>query len=239
MTIAEILLVAPQATDVLKRLGINCEDTKTKIEYACQEAKVPLQVVKNGLKKINAKSYTHPESAMWPIQLLTDQMMGRHHFYIKELISGIRKSIDKVTNQYGSIRIELKKVEYLFSRVVAGMEQHLYTEEKILFPVILKLAHKTEKTPDKKYNEFHLMHPIEVMENEHETIIADLNKIKILSHGYKVPKGTNVTYQLLYDQLHQLEKYMKYIIQLENRVLFPAAIQLEKDVGIIPNSLHH
>lgn len=229
MTISEILSVAPQAVEVFKRRGIGYRDNKTQFEEACEEALVLPEVVKAELKRIAISPSIYQETPRWAVPHLVEHMMTEHHVFIKESIKSIRKSINEVLKQYGSLRMELVKIKSLFDQIVVGLELHMYTEGKILFPAIKRLASKKAETCEKAGTTFHLMYPIEAMEDEHQAVIADLNKIRILSRGYRVPRGTNSSFPLLYRQLQQLEKHMKYIVQLENEILFPAALQLEND----------
>lgn len=227
MTISEILRVAPQATDVLKRLGIVHLNSKAQFEEACREAQVLPELVKEHLKKILISPSIHSEMSEWPLPHLVEHMMEEHHRFIKESVKSIRTSIHEVLKQYGSRRIELEKIKSLFDKVVIGLELHIYTEGKILFPAIKKLAEKRTETNEEEATPFHLMYPIETMENEHRAVIADLDKIRALTRGYKVPKGTISAFGLLYSQLEQLEKHIKYIVKLEDQILYPAALQLE------------
>lgn len=165
----------------------------------------------------------------WRLPHLVEHMMTEHHVFIKESIKSIRKSINEVLEQYGSLRIELPKIKSLFDKIVGGLELHMYTEGRILFPAIKKLALKGTGKHKKEDTVFRLMYPIKAMEDEHQSVIADLDKIRILSRGYSVPKGTNSSFHLLYHQLQQLEKHMRFIVKFEDQILFPAALQLENN----------
>jgi regulator of cell morphogenesis and NO signaling len=70
--------------------------------------------------------------------------------------------------------------------------------------------------------------PIKVMEIEHENagrLIAEINR---LTGSYTTPEDACTTYKVLYKELKEFENDLHIHIHLENNILFPKAIELEK-----------
>jgi regulator of cell morphogenesis and NO signaling len=66
------------------------------------------------------------------------------------------------------------------------------------------------------------------MEREHAGACDALEEIRNLTGGYTPPDYACATVRALYDGLRALEKDLHIHIHLENNILFPRAIALEK-----------
>jgi len=106
---------------------------------------------------------------------------------------------------------------------------HLVKEELALFPYILSLENaefnnqKPEIPPFKS-----LVHPIAMMEGEHEFAGGTFAKISELSDRFTPPKDACGSYTLLFHLLSEFEQNLHTHVHLENNILFPKAIELEK-----------
>lgn len=70
--------------------------------------------------------------------------------------------------------------------------------------------------------------PIGVMEREHEGAGGALLEIRELTRGFDCPSYACSTVPTLFDGLNALEPGLHVHIHLENNILFPRAIALEK-----------
>jgi regulator of cell morphogenesis and NO signaling len=67
------------------------------------------------------------------------------------------------------------------------------------------------------------------MELEHETAGGILEKIRELSNNYTLPADACASYSLLYRMLDEFENDLHIHVHLENNILFPKALALEKN----------
>ena len=74
-----------------------------------------------------------------------------------------------------------------------------------------------------------MQNPIGMMEHEHDAAGAALAKIRELTNGYAVPAHACVTYRALFEGLRQLESDLHQHIHLENNILFPRALEMERE----------
>lgn len=235
MKIIEILKVAPEAVQVFRELGIVYQSNdQISFEEACRQRNVSGDLVKNKLKTLSRLNQPHNQVSIKPLSQLAKQIHAQHSI-IKDLTGKIVQSIRKVVLQYGSYRPELRKIEKLFEAVVNELEIHLYTEENILFPAIQNMAKDKKEKSDDNVQVFPFKYPIEVMENEHEAVIAYMDKIRVVCRGYRVPSGVDLSFHLLYDRLKNLDKFLKSLIHIENHVLYPSVLQLEEEFLIMSN----
>jgi regulator of cell morphogenesis and NO signaling len=70
--------------------------------------------------------------------------------------------------------------------------------------------------------------PIRMMMMEHDTAGEILREMRALTSDYKVPPDACISYQTLYQALENFEKDLHQHIHLENNILFPKALELEK-----------
>jgi regulator of cell morphogenesis and NO signaling len=69
-----------------------------------------------------------------------------------------------------------------------------------------------------------------MMELEHDSAGAALREIATLSSKYEPPEGACFSYRTLYTALKEFEADLHQHVHLENNLLFPRAIALEKHV---------
>ena len=98
-------------------------------------------------------------------------------------------------------------------------------EEQILFPYIKGMAASGSR-PGTCFGT--LQAPIANMIAEHDDAGSLLERLRELTHGYKTPDGACMSYQALYRGLEEFERDLHQHIHLENNILFPRAIALER-----------
>jgi regulator of cell morphogenesis and NO signaling len=72
--------------------------------------------------------------------------------------------------------------------------------------------------------------PVQILEMEHEQAGEEMSIIRVLTHQYTPPLGACSSYTILYEKLKEFETNLLMHVHLENNILFPKAIQIEKDL---------
>jgi regulator of cell morphogenesis and NO signaling len=104
-------------------------------------------------------------------------------------------------------------------------------EELILFPFVRKMAKaKHSNTKLEKPHFGTIENPIQMMMNEHTTEGERFRKIEELSNNYTPPHDACNTYRVTFALLKEFEQDLHLHIHLENNILFPKAIELEKQL---------
>jgi regulator of cell morphogenesis and NO signaling len=70
--------------------------------------------------------------------------------------------------------------------------------------------------------------PVAMMEHEHDSAGQALEAMRKASHQYSAPVDACVSYQTLYRALAAFETDLHQHIHLENNILFPRAVEMEK-----------
>lgn len=161
---------------------------------------------------------------------LADYIEKRHHSYVKEKIPFIKQKLQKLCDVHGGNHQELFKISELFEEGAGNLSQHLMKEELVLFPMIRKLTEaKNGKAVDlKQFGD--VQSPITVMLEEHQTEGDRFDTISELTNQYQTPEDGCETYEVTMKSLQDFEKDLHRHIHLENNVLFPQAIKMEKEL---------
>jgi regulator of cell morphogenesis and NO signaling len=68
------------------------------------------------------------------------------------------------------------------------------------------------------------------MVDEHDNVARHLHAIESLSDNYRVPEDGCQSYRLYFQKLQELDTDLHQHIHLENNILFPKSIELEKEL---------
>jgi len=72
--------------------------------------------------------------------------------------------------------------------------------------------------------------PINMMEIEHESAGKNMSEIRTLSNDFTLPEDACASYSLLFRLLEEFEEDLHTHVHLENNILFPKALDLEKEL---------
>lgn len=174
-----------------------------------------------------------PDFARWPLDLLIDYVLKIHHRGIRAKGPQTEALLAKVTEVHSKNHPELLQVQALFRDSLRDLENHLSKEENVLFPYIYEMFQAKEK--GLKIAEFHcgtILYPIEVMEDEHSHEGKRFEKISSLTNGYTAPEDACASFRLVLQQLKQFEEALHEHIHLENNIIFPRTLELEKKKSV-------
>ena len=230
-TLGEIAAKDLRKAEVFKKYGIDfCCGGKKTLQEACKEKGLDLLKIQEELEKPVAQSSTLPQHDFnsWNLSFLSDYIVNVHHSYVRENMPILADLSHKVADHHGTTNPELKGIRDKVDEMVSELNVHLKKEENILFPYIkqLEVSKTNGGAPPGSFSS--IQQPISVMENDHD-IVGDLaDEIRILSDNYTLPANACNSYSLLYKKLEAFENDLHFHIHLENNILFPKAVQMEK-----------
>src|SRR5690554_4952814 len=231
-TIGEIVADDYRTAAVFEEYGIDfCCNGNRSLESACAELKVKKEEVISKIEEISGAASALPDFRTWPLDLLTDYIEKKHHRYVEEKLPVIKSYLNKIVEVHGSAHPELAKIEELFKASAGELAAHMKKEEFILFPFVRKLiiAQHAKRSPDEpKFGT--VANPIQQMMEEHDNEGGRFREISALSDNYTPPADACNTYQVTYAMLKEFEMDLHQHIHLENNILFPKAIDLEKEL---------
>lgn len=159
------------------------------------------------------------------------------HFIINSIHANIIQLFAEINFYSGRLNLAFKTKSHAIidlAELLNDLENilinHLQKEEGILFPIFIKMDN-IEMYPSIKSKDT-IIHSIKMMENEHELIQGIIDELKDLFHQYSASQvtGESNTYMLSY-LLDILEKEIHFLIELEDRILYPKAKKLELKIN--------
>lgn len=217
---------------VFSNYGIDfcCKGHRT-VEEVCDKHGIEKDELLEKLEEVlSKKSDTAIDYKSWPLDLLADYIEKKHHKYVEEKIPVLRQFLDKLCKVHGANHPELLEINSLFTATAGELTQHMKKEEIILFPFIKKMVKNSEENGTLELPPFGTVeNPINMMMEEHDNEGERLRIISELSDNYTPPADACNTYRVAFAMLDEFEQDLHLHIHLENNILFPKAIELEKN----------
>jgi|SaaInlV_120m_DNA_2_1039728.scaffolds.fasta_scaffold00934_12 regulator of cell morphogenesis and NO signaling len=227
--VGEIVSENIKAAHVFKKHNIDfCCGGGKEIHKACKQNKIDYSKIKKELLAVNdvRKKYDYDS---WDLNRLIDHIVDFHHKYVNESIIQIREYGKKVSKVHGHHYKEVIKIGKAFNELANELINHMNKEEILLFPYIKRLNDAKNDIEIEKNLVFRsVINPINMMEYEHKYASQIVKKIKKLSSNYKAPTESCNTHKAFYSKLEEFEKDLFIHIHLENNILHPKAINLER-----------
>lgn len=211
------------------RMDFCCGGHKT-IKEVCENKKINAAVLTQELTQIlESKTDNSIDFQSWPLDLLASYIEKTHHRYVAEKTPVLLQFLDKLCQVHGERHPELFEINRLFTACAAALHEHMQKEELILFPFIEIMVSAKNHGKSLDNPQFGTVNnPISMMIHEHEAEGERLTKIAILTEGYNPPADACNTFRVTYAMLEEFEQDLHKHIHLENNILFPKAIALEK-----------
>jgi len=231
-TVRELALESSSATRVFEKLGIDyCCGGNKSLEEACLAANLTLDNVQRELD--SAKQEFRPNGSRdWqrePLSELIAHINGTHHRYVREEIARLTPLMDKVCGKHGPHHPELLHIQAIFHGLAQELTSHMMKEEMVLFPYVSRMEEAViEGEPVLPAPFGTVANPVAMMEHEHDAAGDALRAMRSATNGYVVPEGACASYQTLYRGLEEFETDLHQHIHLENNILFPRALAMEK-----------
>jgi regulator of cell morphogenesis and NO signaling len=232
-TVRELALEEPGAARVFERLGIDyCCGGKQTLEQACRAASIPVSKALDALKVGQRSTPVPSNDRHWQTEPLCDllsHIKNTHHKYTREEIARLGPLFDKVCSVHGERHPELFELRATFQGLAQELTTHMMKEEMVLFPYIGRMEESViQNEPILPPPFVTIRNPVSMMEREHDSAGNALRALRASSNGYTAPPDGCVSYQTLYKTLAELEADLHQHIHLENNILFPRAIAMEK-----------
>ena len=210
-----------------------CCGGKKTLGAACVEKGVDLGKILADLREV--KSGQEPAQTQFADQeldTLIDFVVANHHGYVRRAVPLITAHTEKIAQVHGKNHPELLDVAHAFQAVAEELLNHMMKEERVLFPSIKHLASTAKEAGLYVAPPFGtIQNPIRMMETEHQAAGDALSFMRISTGGYVLPADACTTYRVTFSELEEFEKDLHQHVHIENNILFPRAILLEKDLA--------
>ena len=215
--------------------------SKYKIDFCCKGNRTVTEVcekqgidaddlLQNVTEVLQTASNSGIDFNSWPLDLLADYIEKTHHRYVEEKSQVLLPFLDKLCKVHGGNHPELFQINELFTGCAGELSQHMKKEELMLFPFIKRMVKTKESEEILSQPSFgSVANPIEMMMHEHDNEGERFREIAALTDNYNPPADACTTYRVTFSMLKEFEEDLHKHIHLENNILFPKAVLLEKE----------
>lgn len=231
-TVRQLAIEVPGATRLFEKAGIDyCCGGQRSLEEACTTAGVTVEEMMTLLASAESNAKTSDARSFFDMSLtkLINHIVDTHHVFTTNEIQRLTELMNKVYGVHLDNHPELANLRTLFEKLVAELTPHMMKEEQVLFPYVMAVEDAALNNRSVQTPPFVMVsNPVRMMMMEHEVAGDLLKEMRKLTSDYKVPENVCISYQTLYQALEEFEKDLHQHIHLENNILFPKAIELEK-----------
>ncbi|MCB9223138.1 MAG: iron-sulfur cluster repair di-iron protein [Crocinitomicaceae bacterium] len=231
-TVGKMVAEDYRKAEVFKRHGIDfCCGGNISLEQACSEKNADLEMVRLELEEIdNRQDPPEHDFESWELDELVDHIVGVHHVYVKRATPFIKESVNRVKMVHGMHKPNVSEISDRFDALADELKIHMYKEENVLFPFIKQMVAAKRSGEPLSVPFGTVQNPISMMLHEHDSAGGELAVIQELTEDYTPPKGACGTHRVSYGQLNEFADDLMRHIHLENNILFPKTIALEKEL---------
>jgi regulator of cell morphogenesis and NO signaling len=137
--------------------------------------------------------------------------------------------LGKVCSVHGGNHPEVLRIRAAFDGLAQELTTHMMKEEMVLFPYIARMEESvTAHEPVLPPPFGSVQNPVAMMRHEHDNAGEALREMRRISSGYTPPPDACISYRTLYQALAEFEADLHQHIHLENNILFPRAIEMER-----------
>jgi regulator of cell morphogenesis and NO signaling len=218
-TVAEITASTPGAFRVFMKHDIDfCCGGNIPVEEAAQNAELSVETLVHELEAAKESSVPgeHVDWSESTSMELISHIIERYHRSLREMFPPLDKISAKIASVHGEgPKHHLVQLRETLSLLMGDMLDHLETEERELFPVILSGENSEERRL-----------PVVQLEEEHREVAKSLERIRKLTNRFTPPEDSCNTFRAYYAELERLDHETRRHIHLENNVLFPRVAEL-------------
>jgi regulator of cell morphogenesis and NO signaling len=231
-TVGDIAAGSAAAINILEGYGIDyCCGGKRSFEEACRDKGLsPAKVASEIAAAANALPAKPRDWSTAPLGELIRHIVSTHHEYLKLELPRIGQRLQKVVQAHGdNDPAAFQELERVYDGLWRELSLHMRKEEMILFPAIERYetaARSGLPLPPVPFGS--VAGPIGVMEAEHDSAGDALSRIRELTCNFQAPGYACSTFRAMLDGLRALEADLHTHIHLENNILFPRVLALEK-----------
>lgn len=229
-TLRSIALEQPATIRVFENYHLDyCCGGNRPLGDVCAEKGLATDEVLGALQAATAGHVDVRDFTQSTLAELIHHIVNTHHAYVRVELQRLQPMAERVAAKHGPRHPEAIDIERGLVQLADELIFHLHKEERILFPYIEALERSRTEDGAAPSSCFGTVEsPIKAMMSEHEAAGALLEKMRAETHGFTPPPGACPTYVGLYDGLDAFERDLHRHVHLENNLLFPRAIEMEK-----------
>jgi len=226
--VSEAIRLVPGCAGVLERYGIDSERSgQLTLAEAGEAAQIAPEVLVAEVSAAAGPGTPHGiERIAVPLAAIIDRVISRYHAKLHDDLPHVGRLVVAVAERGdlpGRLADALADASH---ELRAALEEHTAKEERLVFPLIrqLETGGAARRPPVAS-----LAPPLTTMAREHEDILRILDRIRGLTGHYQPPAGASELVRRLYQILQSVDHDLAEHTSVEDGVLFPRALELERE----------
>lgn len=164
-----------------------------------------------------------------PLDAMCTDIVERYHAPLHRSLPRLRDELAAVAATSGSLAA--REMCEVFAELAEQIDSHLAKEEHLVFPALSALSavetHPFRRPPATFST---VLHPIRLLEAEHMRIEAMLGRLRELALAIAEPDSLSEPFRRCMTELAELDQHLREHHRIENEVLFPRALELERQL---------
>ncbi|WP_010664191.1 hemerythrin domain-containing protein [Marinilabilia salmonicolor] len=216
---------------VLQRLKIPFGFKEKSIQTICREEGIDLNFFLNLARWYHERDFFPGETLMnHPVKWLVKYLRSTHSCYIEYHIPRIEEEIIRMESLDRSGGHNMQLMLKFFREYISEFTAHIQLEEEKIFPYILSLEENFEKeTPAPEFLKTARGYTIKDFLDEHSDIEEKLVDLRNILLKYLAPPSDNCLFTNVLIEIFRLGNDLNDHTILEENVLIPQVIKMEKD----------
>jgi regulator of cell morphogenesis and NO signaling len=233
--VADIVAKDYRTADVFRKHGIGyCCGGKWPMDMACEMRGIDADKVQEELQ-VATRNIQVPnilDFAEWDIDFLINYITNIHHRYLKKSLPEMQHVLAEFSNEHDKKFPWLVELGTQFGLLIKQLQISMQREEEVLFPYIRQIAHAHKgKEPYAALLVRTLRKPVEeTIFHGHEMVSGIILSIRELTNTYNTPENVCISHKVVMAKLKELDNDLMQHLYLEQSILFPRAMAIEKEV---------
>ncbi|MCR6721985.1 MAG: DUF542 domain-containing protein [Chitinophagaceae bacterium] len=220
---------------VFRKYGIEfCCSAKFPLSDVCANMGISVDEVVQDLNKATRPFQLPPAINFeeWDMDFLIDYILNVHHRYLRDRLPFINEQVKRFAAEFAAKLPEIKELKERYDNLSEHLIPHLKEEEEVLFPYVRQIVHAyADSEPYAGLLVRTLRKPMETtMKKEHEMVKDTLFRMRHLTCNYTPPENVCIGHRITFSLLRELDNDLTQHLYLENGILFPRALAMEKDL---------
>ncbi len=233
--VAEIVAQDYRTAEVFRRHGIGyCCGGKWPMDMACEMRGIDAEKIQAELEAATRTIHISNllDFANWDIDFLIDYIINVHHRYLKKSLPETQLLLREFAKEHIKKYPYLAELEKQFDLLIQQLLPSIQREDEVIFPYIRQIAHAHQhKEPYAALFVRTMRKPVEeTMFKGHETVSEIILSIRTITNKYTTPENVCISHKVVIAKLKELDNDLMQHLYLEQSVLFPRAMAIEKEV---------
>lgn len=191
-----------------------------------------LEFISTLLRVFEEKVFTAGDFEPYPVEIIVDYIERTHIFYFEKKLPEIEQSILLLSAHYEVHHPILAALRNFFHCYVRDLSEHIQAEEQLLLPYVKSLS--TANQSPAHFSSFIVArrdYSIGRFLDEHHDTEDELKDIRQTIRLYAPPQTNESLYRILLTQLQAFEQDLCIHAHIEEEVLIPKALAMEKELN--------